>query len=81
MFLHESRWKAEVIDSPEPVLVDFCAEWCGPCRDMNPVLESLSKDFKVYKVNLDTNQLLVAANSICTCLPLLRTGAAEAAGV
>ena len=38
------------------VLVDFWASWCGPCRAMNPTIDSLARDFKVCKVNVDTNQ-------------------------
>ena len=60
MLLHEFTWKKEVIQSSEPVLVDFWASWCPPFRAMNPVIETLAKDFKVCKVNVDTNQELAA---------------------
>jgi thioredoxin 1 len=58
MLLYEFNWKREVLQSQEPVLVDFWADWCPPCRMMNPVVERLAKDFKVCKVNVDTNQQL-----------------------
>jgi thioredoxin 1 len=60
MLLHEFNWKKEVLQANEPVLVDFWAAWCAPCRAMNPVIESLARDFKVCKVNVETNQQLAS---------------------
>jgi len=70
MLLREFNWKKEVIHSDEPVLVDFWAEWCGPCRTMNPTIDSLARDFKVCKVNIDTNQALASACEV-TSIPSL----------
>ena len=71
MLLKEFNWKKEVIQSPEPVLVDFWAPWCGPCRAMNSTIEQLAQDFKVCKVNVDKNQELAAACGVSSIPALL----------
>jgi thioredoxin 1 len=56
----DDQFEAEVINSSTPVLVDFWAEWCGPCKAIAPTLEELAGDFdgrlKVVKVDVDENR-------------------------
>jgi len=55
----DANFQSEVLDSGEPVLVDFWAPWCGPCRVVHPILEEMSaerSDVKIVSLNIDDNQ-------------------------
>ena len=54
----ESTFEQEVLQSEGPVLVDFWAEWCGPCHAVSPVLDKIAEErnLKLVKVNIDENQ-------------------------
>ncbi len=71
MLLHQFNWKKEVLQSSEPVLVDFWASWCSPCRTMKPTIEVLAEEFKVCKVNVDIHQELAADNGVSSVPALL----------
>jgi thioredoxin 1 len=60
--LTDSTFDEEIKSSEQPVLVDFWAEWCGPCKMIAPTLEEISKDFagrlRVFKLNVDDAQAI-----------------------
>ena len=75
------NWQSEVMSSDIPVLVDFWAEWCYPCKAIGPILEELSEELdgkmKIAKVNVDQNRALAGQyfiQSIPTLL-VIRDGA------
>ncbi len=66
--INASNFESEVLKSSVPVLVDFWADWCMPCKMLTPVIDELQKEFdgkaKVVKINVDDNQELAAEYNI-----------------
>ena len=66
--LTESNFSEEVLRSPVPVLVDFWAEWCGPCKMIAPILDELADEYdgrvKIGKINIDNEQGLASQHGI-----------------
>ncbi len=77
----DANFQAEVIESEKPVLVDFWAPWCGPCRVVGPVLEEIAserEDLRIVKLNVDENQQTAAAFQVLSIptMILFKGGAA-----
>lgn len=74
LHLNDSNFNAAVIDSKEAVLVDFWAEWCGPCKRIAPLVDEIAKEYngriKVAKVNVDEGRV-TASNFGIMSIPTL----------
>ena len=87
VYVSDATFESEVLQSATPVLVDYWAEWCGPCKMIAPILDDVAKEYagklKIAKLNIDENQETPPKYGIrgIPTLMLFKNGAVEATKV
>lgn len=68
---NKQEFEEKVLNSNKKILVDFYADWCGPCKMLAPILEGLKNDYEIYKVNVDNLQELAIKYAVMTIPTLI----------
>lgn len=80
--VNQAEWESEVLGSDLPVLVDFWAEWCGPCKMLSPIVSQIAEEYegklRVVKVNADANPDLATQYDVMGLPTLLLVKSGEA---
>ena len=80
--VNNDNFKSQVLDNPKPVLIDFYADWCGPCKMLAPLVEQVaaeSSDYDVYKLNVDEAPELAVKYGVMSIPTLIVFKGGEAA--